>query len=559
MKALGKFSETYVRYLLVFGLIVLVVSIIVLSLVPPVSKDALVHHLAVPKLYLEHGGIYEIPFMRFSYYPMNLELLYLIPLYFGNDIIPKFIHFSFALLTGLLLFRYLKRRLGSSYALFGVILFLSVPIIVKLSITVYVDLGLIFFSTASLLLILEWVESGFRWRLLGFSALMCGLGLGTKYNGLVTLFLLTLFVPFLYSRYYRGKRAGILGCVVRGVFFLLIALAVFSPWMLRNYHCKHNPLYPLYDRVFNPPKTLQGKHSLQKAGASSPPSLFTYRRVIYHEKWWEIALLPIRIFFQGKDGDPRYFDGKLNPFLFLLPFLAFYKLKEDPEDLRVEKKVIVAYATLFFAFAFFSAGLRIRYISPIIPALVILSVMGIKKIAERVNASGGHSPGTLGVSIAVLVSVSALAYNGRYIAGQFRYVNPFPYIRGYVTRDQYISRYRPEYPAVEYINKYLPQDAKVLFIFLGNRGYYCKRQYLYGGDALYRVFLKAKSGEEIYLGLRKIGVTHLFIYDFLFERWIHDNFPEKNRGPLKEFFREYVKGLYTKKGFSVWALLDSQS
>ena len=88
-----------IKALLITLLAILVVSIVILSCVPPVSKDALVHHLAVPKLYLKHGGMYEIPFMTFSYYPANLDLLYLIPLYFGNDILPKFIHFSFALLT----------------------------------------------------------------------------------------------------------------------------------------------------------------------------------------------------------------------------------------------------------------------------------------------------------------------------------------------------------------------------------------------------------------------------------------------------------------------------
>ena len=95
----NKKDINYLEVSLLFLIFVLISAIVVLACVPPVSKDALVHHLAVPKLYLKHGGMYEIPFMRFSYYPMDLDLLYLIPLYFGNDILPKFIHFSFALLT----------------------------------------------------------------------------------------------------------------------------------------------------------------------------------------------------------------------------------------------------------------------------------------------------------------------------------------------------------------------------------------------------------------------------------------------------------------------------
>ena len=108
----GNKSIVYMKAFLIAVLAVLIMAIIILSLVPPVSKDALVHHLAVPKLYLKHGGMYEIPFMPFSYYPMNLDLLYMIPLYFGNDIAPKFIHFIFALLTAGLVFFYLRKRIN---------------------------------------------------------------------------------------------------------------------------------------------------------------------------------------------------------------------------------------------------------------------------------------------------------------------------------------------------------------------------------------------------------------------------------------------------------------
>jgi hypothetical protein len=101
-------------------LLVLVFGVLVLSAVPPVSRDALTHHLAVPKLWLKSGNMSEIPTVEFSYYPMNLDLLYFIPLYFGNDIIPKYIHFTFALLTAWLIFVFLKDRTAKThYGLLG--------------------------------------------------------------------------------------------------------------------------------------------------------------------------------------------------------------------------------------------------------------------------------------------------------------------------------------------------------------------------------------------------------------------------------------------------------
>ncbi|MDP3284773.1 MAG: glycosyltransferase family 39 protein, partial [Desulfobacterales bacterium] len=194
-------------YFILAGLItVLIVSIILLSSVPPVCRDSLTHHLAVPKLYLNHGGMYEIPSVIFSYYPMNLELLYLIPLYFGNDIVPKYIHFLFALLTAFLVHGYLKNRTNTLFALFGALFFLSIPIIVKLSITVYVDLGLIFFSTASIIFLFKWIEDEFKLKHLVVSALFCGLALGTKYNAMIVFFLLSMFVMFASSRISRNER-----------------------------------------------------------------------------------------------------------------------------------------------------------------------------------------------------------------------------------------------------------------------------------------------------------------------------------------------------------------
>ena len=131
---------------------VIVLLIALLAWVPPVSRDALIHHLAIPKLWIAHGGIYEMPASPFSYYPMNLDLLYTIPLMFGHDILPKIIHFIFGLLTGWLVFKYIQKRISRTYGLMGALFFISIPVVIKLSITVYVDLGLMFFSTAALLI-----------------------------------------------------------------------------------------------------------------------------------------------------------------------------------------------------------------------------------------------------------------------------------------------------------------------------------------------------------------------------------------------------------------------
>jgi len=538
-------GEGHLKTFLVGLVAVLIIAIILLCCVPPVSKDALVHHLAVPKLYLKNGGIYEIPFMPFSYYPMNLDLLYIVPLYLGNDIIPKLIHFCFALLTAWLIFNYLKRRTNKNYALLGVIFFLSIPIIVKLSITVYVDLGLIFFSTISLLLLLKWIEEGFGVWVLLLSALFCGLAAGTKYNGLITLLLLTLFVPFLYSRYVPNSKPVFFKAAGYGILFFAMALLVFSPWLIRNYLWTNNPLYPLYDHLFNP----HNEPNRQAIG------FFAYRSLVYHETWWEMLLLPVRVFFQGQDANPQYFDGKLNPLLLPFTLLAFYRTKDDLPAVRGEKKLFLAYAVLFFVTSFFSSGMRIRYISPIIPPLVILSILGVKKTFDSVSGLPLRYLGTIGFTVVFLAVTFALSLNAHYLFSQYGYVKPFSYLSGAVSRDRYIEIYRREYPVLRYINENLPHDSKILFIQMGKRGYYCDREYVldmnFNRSMLHELVRDSNGPEGILHGMNSRGITHLLISHDIFNRWVKSTFSDREQELLKAFFERHVKPLFFLWGYGV--------
>ncbi|MBN2032446.1 MAG: glycosyltransferase family 39 protein [Deltaproteobacteria bacterium] len=545
--------KDYSEKILVVLLLILIFCVVTLSCVPPVAKDELVHHLAIPRLYLKHGGMCEIPFMPFSYYPMNLQLLYLIPLYLGNDIVPKFIHFSFALLTAYLIFIYLRPRLDRRYALLGALFFLSIPIVVKLSITAYIDLGVIFFSFASLFFILKWIESGFRIKFLIYSAIICGLGLGTKYNALITLLLFTLFVPFAYSRYRKGRKPGFFRTATQGLVFFFVALLIFSPWMLRNYQWKKNPIYPFYDHVFNPPvQSLRDADGIRNEKPKS--GIFTVREALYQEKWWEMALLPMRVFFQGEDGDPKYFDGKLSPFLLLFPFFAFFRFRRDSAHLKAEKTIFAAFAFLYFFVAFFSFGLRIRYIAPFIPPLVVLAIFGIHRIQESLINSRYLQSNRIKTSIFFMIVLSSLIYNAAYLYGQFKTVDPFSYLSGSVTRDEYIARFRPEYPAVLYINRNMPMDAAVSLIFLGNRGYYLDRAYVYGEEKLLRIGKKSETPENILVGLSASGITHLFIFEPLLQKWVGDNFPGRAGLKFQQFFAKHTKLLFHKNGFFVFAL-----
>ena len=573
-----------IKGFLIGVLALLIVAIVILSWVPPVSRDALSHHLAVPKLYLEHGGIFEIPSISFSYYPMNLDLLYMVALYFGNDIIPKFIHFVFALLTAGLIFNYLKQRTGTVWALFGPLFFLSLPVIVKLSITVYVDLGLVFFSTAAILMLMRWLESRFQINFLLLAAICCGLALGTKYNGLIVLFILTLFIPFAFIRksknllnvnkpeYKSSSVKNQFKALGYGAFFCAIALLVFSPWMMRNYAWKGNPVYPLYHHVFNRQNMVvtdpvDGRNEIDSRLDHTPESKstvtkwgsFAIRKVVYNESWLEIALIPVRIFFQGQDDNPQYFDGQLNPFLFLLPFFAFLQIKNNPPVLKTEKKIWALFSILFVLYAYFQTDMRIRYIAPVIPPLVILATLGLQQITTALvrrwpQRNNWMLPGAIFIMIAAIFVV-----NFSYIVRQFHYVAPFSYIGKKIDRDAYIARYRPEHTIYRYANKHLPDEVKILGLFLGNRRYYCDRDLRFDNNLFRQIIKGADSTTTILAQLQRRGFTHLLIRYDLFNRWAANQFDDNEKEILASFSRLSLKSLISEDGYGLFELGPSPS
>ena len=534
----------------------LFLSIILLSIVPPISRDALTHHLAVPKLYLQHGGIYEIPSMEFSYYPMNLDLLYLIPLHFGVDIVAKFIHFGFGLLTAMLIYIYLKDRLDKIYALIGIVFFLSTPIIIKLSTSVYVDLGLVFFSTLSLLSVLEWQKNQFKLKYLAISAISCGLAMGTKYNGLIIFFILTCFIPLIFSIKNQNRSLRIIDIIKPCFVFFTIVVSVFSPWMIKNYCWTKNPIYPLYNSVFQENSASPAQAQSQADNARGGSGVFTHRNKYYNENWWQMALLPVRIFFQGEDRNMRLFDGKLNPLLLVFPIFAFIPIRREEKNLLTEKKILLCFSILFFFFAFFSTVSRIRYIVPIVPPLALLSIYGLKNLINSIgNVSMNRCKEFFVAGLAIVV-ICFLSLNIFYLKDLFAYIKPFDYITGKVSRDDYIAQYRFEHPAMQYVNKTLPADSFIWLIYLGKRGYYINRPYAPDkADHFIRIVKSSNNSEEIKADLILHGVTHLIIQTGFLNKWQSEIFSTQKQKLLRNFFKKNTALLYFKNDVGVFELL----
>lgn len=502
----------------------------VLGLLPPTARDELTHHLALPRLYVEAGRIFEVPFAPYSYYPMLLDMLYVPWVQWGWDSAPKLIHGLFGVLTGLLVYAYLALRLSPIYGMLGFFLFVFTPAILRLSHWAYVDLGVTFYSTAALLCLVSWAGEGRRWLIL--AGLLTGFALATKPNGLLIFLLVFFLLSFLLGN--RAER-GVVKAAGEVVLFLSLAIIAVSPWWIKNWAWTGNPLFPLFT-------DLLGGTIENGGGEGAEIGIFGRRAFLYGESGWQIAFLPLRIFFLGRDDQPQYFDGVLNPLLVLFLPWAF------KGKWSVEKKLFFTFAALYLTYAVFLVEMRIRYILPIVPPLVILAVYGVHNIYLRIRR-----PWILFAALLVL-----LLPNGVYLWWHFERVSALDFVRGKESREAYLARVVPDYAVFKYVNEHLPAKAKIYLLFMGRRAYYCRRDYFHDpGDnpwILVRMVRQAESGEKLNAKLRDRGITHLLTRDELFARFMVNNLSPEQLSVWNSFAREHLRGLFNVQGYSVFGI-----
>ena len=528
----------------------ILIAEVLLCLTPPVSRDALIHHLAIPKLWIRHGGFIETPWADYSYFPMNVDLLYLVPLLFGNDLFPALIHMLFGWGTGYLVYRYLKDREGRVWGLLGLLLFASTPMVMRLSITAYVDLGMVFFTTASVLSFLRWRDGCYqntKWLLL--SAVCMGLAAGTKYNALVSWLFLGAAVCFLYARD-TGKQ---LQAIRRGTLFFLVALAVVSPWLVKNLILTGNPIYPLMDNLFAFIHGGREAAGVLAAGDADRGgyNLFRNRMFLYGEEAWQILLLPVRIFFEGRDHSPQHFDGILSPLLALAIPFAFVGRQ------RGHRFFFLLFIVFVFAVSVFTADLRIRYILPTVPFMTILAVTGIRNGTEWLQSRGNHALMLAGRAVPFAVAL-LIAANLVYLGNRFTDIRPLPYLLGGESRDDFVSRQVGSYPATAFINRNLPDDAVVYLLYLSGRGYYLNREYIHhaGQEAgiVKAMVRSSKDGATLAAFLRSMGGTHLLVREELLIKALVDNYPDETvRGVLETLAKSLIK-VYESNGHAVYVI-----
>lgn len=518
---------------------VLLFLALTLAQAPPVRTDSLVYHLAIPKAFLEQHGIVNLPNNIYSFFPLMFEMLYLFCMTFGREALPQLAGLGMTLLLLGALTLFVKRHFSTRYLALTPVLFFSAPTFFEVSTTAYIDAGVGGFIFLSYYSWERWRNSRLEtwfWFMIVFAASAWA----AKLTAFIVLPLVFLGIAL------EGKDRDDSGRVLKrllifaGVVFLFII-----PWWARNYYYSGNPFVPLFmqalggaDRINWDPQRAYMMDTYVK--------MFGMGRGIT-----DLLMLPVNLTFFSEKNSLK-FDGQIGVLYFaLLPGLVWVWKKRS----RLINSLLVLFSVMMiFWFIYFQ---YVRFLTLAFPFLTILLVYGLELMTG--NASGLSSrPAPVWQKSFLILIAGAVLFNLSLIAKEWNRLAPLKFLAGLESRDQYLERHLPAYPIYRAMNRKLPSDAKVLFVYARNYGYLAEREFIsdsvYEAHTLQKIMQKEKSADGILRQLRELGVTHLmFDNDFVFGE--NPSFPPGQQAVLQTVLNSKARLAENKNGFYLYSFM----
>jgi hypothetical protein len=446
------------------GLVVL----LPLALLPPFSRDAMNHHLFLPRMWLETGGIVRPGWASFFSYPYLTETFYTLTggtFGFAGARMISLLGLSFA---GIALLEAAPKK--GTVKVLAVLVLLSIPELLRNATWAYSDTFMVFFSLMVFLEFLREDGTALHAAVWASAAAMC------KYNGLLvlaaTLVLLPLRFGFSWKRILLPAGAAILLCL---------------PWLLPNLVQWGNPVYPLLGGVFGGGEALSARASglITDAGVltSTGSGVLDY------------LLLPVRMSVSGRWDDPRLYDGASGPLLLAGSVLFLLLCRRRREYLLLPVLYLLAAVLLS------GTGIRTRYMLPGLVMLVLPAALGLDAVTARMRSW---------VTVA-LVGV-CLVWTGARVLDLYEMNRPWTVGR----QDGYLANTLEYFPFYMEAEKVLDVDDLTLFVNMGNRAFYFPSRVVFDEHRFpFRILESLWEGStagELTAELKSEGVTHVAMH-----------------------------------------------
>lgn len=248
-------TSSWIKYSVVTTLVPFVIYLLWGAITPQTDFDVREYHLEGPKEWFQQGSISCLRHNVYTSFPFLSEMLCLAGMIVTSDwrtgaLTGQLVLAVFQLLSAAAVFSVARRWLGTTPAWIAVLIHLSTPWTLRISLIAYTEGALTFYLIASILLNLNLQADTARSLNplpLLFSGFLAGSAMACKYTGLV-LIITPLSASWLFHLIQLRKNDSLPDSkvIVRAAmaFTAGIFLAV-GPWLARNWYDTGNPIYPL--------------------------------------------------------------------------------------------------------------------------------------------------------------------------------------------------------------------------------------------------------------------------------------------------------------------------
>lgn len=483
-------------------------------LMPPTQSDGLRYHLAVPRLYLRHGGFYLMPNLAFSNFPFLIEYLYAIPLAFGLISGPKFIHASYYLLTVLLAARMGKTLAGPRAGIYAALILASMPFAPIFASWSFMEFGLAFYTLLGFSLALEVFESrrtvpdSLPWPTIRLLGVVGGGLLGCKYTAVTTVafFLLLLLWPvdagFRPAFAFRNLKSHLRPVLLYGV----VAALVGCPWYIKNLILLGNPVYPFARGLFPTPDWTGFNALFFQYHAGLKGNLTAILQAPLFDRVYDFLTLPFRVTFYPGDmaSHPDNFGS--------WPIGAVWLLLGPFLPLREKWTPRAAWHLAFSVFLYLLWAYTYRDTRFLLPGLAVAAPLMGLVVEELAAASRWTKYGVLLVVFYNILFTSASILLPTKNA-------PWWVMSGKVSREDYLENIsdftRGPCQAFRYLRDNTAPEQKVLLHGI-EHPFYCPNDIIgadwFNTDPLIAWSWECPSADALLARLRKEGIRYI-VYD----------------------------------------------
>ena len=568
--------------------------------------DTYQYHWAIPALLLRAHAMQGFPGWAHANLPFNTEMLNLIALSVQAPIAATYIQDTFGLLFGLLAFAVVRRAFGVTLAWLAVSALTSIPLFMIYTSQSFVEAALLFYSFASLALLVRWLDEGAgvsrnACMMLAVAGACFGFAIGVKYTAVEYIPALLLLLvggaaywlwrtgqtpgaPLTYTGVNQDAPVGILSRL-RAISGALVcygvgAALVFAPWLIKDWVYLGDPVYPALASIFPTPLWNPARdQTLTLTFYQFGPAIGTVAR--FH-------LWAIDLFIHPK----RYGEGTgftFGPLVYsaaLLPLTLgalLWRAWRTRASVYVRQALVAGCLALFCVcglVAWSESGAKVeRYALPI--AVLTLLLGGLLcgwLITEALRLS--HAHGSIWWRTAT--TLLALALLGIYCFSSLSEIKTYSFHDVHTSRSvlplltaqtsemqdartHHGNGWQSDYwRMISYVNQQLPHDGRLLMVGRGSGYYITNRDYVAdsGDDWIPYLVSVGQTPNGILHLLQRQGFTYV-VYDAFFIRFLvntyHNTVIAADLPMYLDFQQNYLTPLAAWGDISVYRVPNAQT